>query len=67
MEYVIYQIDRPLLMVKYINTDGSITLTNSVDDAMQFNSDDEARTVADTLSPSADFWGTRPTRPHGHG
>lgn len=64
MKYLIYQLANPSLVVKYIDTNGVAVLTTNENEAMQFDSEDEASSVADTIGGS-NFWGTRPVR-HGH-
>ena len=64
MKYIIYRIETPHLYVKYINSDGSATLTNNESEAMLFNSEVEADAIIETIGGS-NFWGTRPQRPHG--
>lgn len=62
--YIIYDKNRPQLFLKYINSDGSVTLTNMEGDAMKFQTEQEANTIINSLQGGSDFWGTRPTRPH---
>lgn len=60
--YIIYDKNRPTLFLKYINSDGSVSLTNMEAEAMKFQSEQEANTIINSLQGGSDFWGTRPPR-----
>lgn len=62
--HIIFDKSRPQFCIKYINSDGSVTLTNVEAEAMKFQSQQEANAIIESLQGGADFWGKRPTRPH---
>ena len=60
MEHLIYQLERPELMLASIEGE---QVTDNEDQALIFESKDVALKVIDTLSGTTSFWGTRPPRP----
>lgn len=63
MQYLIYDIDNPALVVVAVNSQGEPLLSNDETRAMTFNEDDAMAFIENVLVPAgADFWGTRPVR-----
>jgi hypothetical protein len=60
MEYLIYRLDSPEVMLK--NIEGEEETLNE-DEALLFPIKEDALTIIDSLSGGSDFWGTRKPRP----
>lgn len=63
MQYLIYSIEHPELVVISIDSMGEPQLSNNEKDAMLFSDEEAANFIENIIQPSGtEFWGKRPVR-----
>lgn len=63
MQYLIYSVDEPALVVISINSQGEPQLSNDESQAMRFTEEEAEAFINYTIDPvGSQFWGTRPVR-----